>query len=180
MKVIWRLVRIALDFTVLFLIAKAVVPQVFANWSEPAQLAFTIAVPALIARWLDKRRCARSLPVDVGARKGQTDVGSKKRARQSSGRATRSARASRATSKREDGEVLDVALDMAGPQSPEVADVSEVVDRTKNRWWGGTKHQGWVPAGETVEIAGRELAGLIYVGTAPLVGEDGQRAKCRA
>ncbi|MDZ5698691.1 TerB N-terminal domain-containing protein [Chelativorans sp. M5D2P16] len=42
------------------------------------------------------------------------------------------------------------------------------------------RSQGWIPAGETVSVAGRELGGMIYVGTPPLLNTYGYRDKCRA
>lgn len=40
--------------------------------------------------------------------------------------------------------------------------------------------QGWVPRGQSVVIGGREIDGMIYVGTPPQVGSYGYGEKCRA
>lgn len=40
--------------------------------------------------------------------------------------------------------------------------------------------QGWVPRGEVVSIHGREISGLVYVGTPPFVNASGYGEKCRA
>ena len=43
-----------------------------------------------------------------------------------------------------------------------------------------TRHQGWVHAGETVSVGGRDLGGMIYVGTPPSLNTYGYRDVCRA
>ena len=44
----------------------------------------------------------------------------------------------------------------------------------------GQRGQGWVPAGESVSIHGREIGGLVYVGTAPTLNRHGYGEKSRA
>jgi hypothetical protein len=44
----------------------------------------------------------------------------------------------------------------------------------------GTCRQGWIPKGETVEIVGRWIQGMIYVGPAPNVQGRGYGERCRA
>lgn len=39
---------------------------------------------------------------------------------------------------------------------------------------------GWVPSGETVVVAGRHIAGMVYVGTPPHIGESYYRTETRA
>ncbi len=41
-----------------------------------------------------------------------------------------------------------------------------------------SKRSGWVPKGDSVVIAGREIGGMVYVGTAPRIGQGHER--CRA
>ena len=41
-------------------------------------------------------------------------------------------------------------------------------------------HQGWVAEGQTIAIAGREIAGMVYVGTSPQLTSRGFAEKCRA
>lgn len=42
------------------------------------------------------------------------------------------------------------------------------------------RRQGWVPRGEVVSIRGREIGGMVYVGTPPLMSTYGYGEKCRA
>jgi hypothetical protein len=39
---------------------------------------------------------------------------------------------------------------------------------------------GWVPSNETASVAGRNIGGMVYVGTPPLLNTYGYRDKCRA
>lgn len=43
-----------------------------------------------------------------------------------------------------------------------------------------SKSQGWVPKGQAVTIAGRQIDGMIYVGPAPRLNSHGYGEKCRA
>lgn len=42
------------------------------------------------------------------------------------------------------------------------------------------RRSGWVPSSDTVQIAGRDIGGMIYVGTPPRLNDFGYRDKCRA
>ena len=42
------------------------------------------------------------------------------------------------------------------------------------------QHQGWVPKGQAVAVRGRDIAGMVYVGTPPMMDRYGYGEKCRA
>ncbi len=42
------------------------------------------------------------------------------------------------------------------------------------------QHQGWVPKGQAVAVRGRDIAGMVYVGTPPMMDRYGHGEKCRA
>lgn len=42
------------------------------------------------------------------------------------------------------------------------------------------QHQGWVAKGQTVSVCGREIGGMVYVGTPPTISRQGFGEKCRA
>lgn len=42
------------------------------------------------------------------------------------------------------------------------------------------QHQGWVPKGQTVSVCGRDIGGMVYVGTPPTISRHGFGEKCRA
>ena len=76
-----------------------------------------------------------------------------------------------------------VAIVQAGRAS--AAELSEIAKRTgktrshkvgrKTSW-----KTGWISASKSVTVAGREIGGLVYVGTPPLLNDHGYRDKCRA
>ena len=43
-----------------------------------------------------------------------------------------------------------------------------------------SRNGGWVPSSETASVAGRDIGGMVYVGTPPLLNTYGYRDKCRA
>ena len=43
-----------------------------------------------------------------------------------------------------------------------------------------SRHQGWVPKGQIVSVRGRDIGGLVYVGTPPTMNRYGYGEKCRA
>lgn len=61
----------------------------------------------------------------------------------------------------------------------EIADRKEAA-RSKSAKPKATRHTGWVPSSDTVEIAGRDIGGMVYVGTPPRLNDYGHRDKCRA
>jgi len=42
------------------------------------------------------------------------------------------------------------------------------------------QQQGWVPKGEAISVHGRDIFGMVYVGTAPSINTHGYGEKCRA
>jgi len=43
-----------------------------------------------------------------------------------------------------------------------------------------SRHQGWVPREKSVSVCGRDIGGMVYVGTPPSLNTYGYRDKCRA
>nr|WP_321443456.1 TerB N-terminal domain-containing protein [uncultured Cohaesibacter sp.] len=41
-----------------------------------------------------------------------------------------------------------------------------------------SNRRGWIPAGESILVAGRDIGGLVYIGPAPSTGRYGQKRKC--
>jgi len=63
---------------------------------------------------------------------------------------------------------------LASTAPPVVAQASGAQGRSNSR------HQGWVPAAQVVNVHGRSLAGMIYVGTPPTLNRQGYSEKCRS
>ena len=43
-----------------------------------------------------------------------------------------------------------------------------------------SRHQGWLPSGENAVIQGRDIGGMVYLGTPPNVHKNGYYVKCRS
>ena len=66
-----------------------------------------------------------------------------------------------------------------------VSELSEIdnakeISKIKSAEKKATRRTGWVPSSKIVKIAGRDINGMVYVGTAPRLYDDGYRNKCRA
>ncbi|UWS07070.1 tellurite resistance TerB family protein [Phaeobacter inhibens] len=61
----------------------------------------------------------------------------------------------------------------------EIAAKKEAI-KAKSAKKKATRRTGWVPSSDTVQIAGRDIGGMIYVGTPPRLNDFGYRDKCRA
>ena len=48
------------------------------------------------------------------------------------------------------------------------------------RQFSSSRSQGWVPNGQAITIAGRQIDGMVYVGSAPQLNSHGYGEKCRA
>lgn len=60
-------------------------------------------------------------------------------------------------------------LEQKQVEQVEVKSIASIV--TANR-------RGWIPAGESIIVAGRDIGGLVYIGPAPSTGRYGQKRKC--
>ena len=60
-------------------------------------------------------------------------------------------------------------LEQKQVEQVEVKSIASIV--TANR-------RGWIPAGESIIVAGRDIGGLVYIGPAPATGRYGQKRKC--
>ncbi|WP_284055284.1 TerB N-terminal domain-containing protein [Stakelama marina] len=67
----------------------------------------------------------------------------------------------------------------APDQSPSSAELSNQIGATKETS-SPRPIQGWVPKGQTVTIAGREIAGMIYMGVPPRIGSSYYTERCGA
>lgn len=55
------------------------------------------------------------------------------------------------------------------------AEIPSYAQKGQNR-----QQQGWVPKGKVISLQGRDICGMIYVGTAPSINTHGYGEKCRA
>ncbi len=63
------------------------------------------------------------------------------------------------------------------------SELSQIADRKEHeraRPVKATRRTGWVPSSESVDVGGRNIGGMVYVGTPPRLNDYGYRDKCRA
>lgn len=62
----------------------------------------------------------------------------------------------------------------------ELSQIADKKERERTIKRKATRRTGWVPSSENVSIGGREIGGMVYVGTPPRLNDYGYRDKCRA
>lgn len=62
----------------------------------------------------------------------------------------------------------------------ELSQIADKKERARTIKRKATHRTGWVPSTENVSIGGREIGGMVYVGTPPRLNDYGYRDKCRA
>jgi len=151
--------RITFLYIVFFFLAMIVVVTTLEGWSEGAQALFAFGVPAVFVWWNEKRRARKRRPSQGGS--GNTDSEDSSRPIPNPGR--RKAVVARPTTS----------------EAPSASPAQEP-KRQSDRPIKSARHQGWVPLGESASVRGRDIGGMVYVGTPPLVNTYGFRDKCRA
>ncbi|MCK4860763.1 MAG: TerB N-terminal domain-containing protein [Rhodobacteraceae bacterium] len=185
-----KFVRVVFFYALYFILCMFVVVIFFESWPVGAQMLFAFVSPAIWVWWRERRRAQKQAvklavetldrPISVEVpkalkqdRKGKvvTQIKDKKTASQflnqyenrvekkhgaiREWQAVREAKPLSGSTGRKPG---------AGPS------------RKKSR----LKQQGWVLEGLGVSVAGRDIGGMVYVGTPPLLNDHGYRNKCRA
>lgn len=121
----------------------------------------TFITPGLIVWWYERRRARRSTVRQAEPMNPTETRRNPSPPIASSGAATR--------------------LSSWEPQRPAAPVVAVRASKQANQPAGKrSRRQGWVPRGEVVSIRGREIAGLVYVGTPPSMNTYGYGEKCRA
>jgi len=72
------------------------------------------------------------------------------------------------------------ASQSAAPALSAIAKRYENARPTARKPQTNSRKIGWIPSAETVTVAGRDIGGMVYVGTPPLLNNHGYRDKCRA
>jgi len=154
-----KFLRIVFFYIVFFFLAMIVVVTVLEPWSAGAQMLFAFIIPALLVWWIEKRRARKqSRPKEGEA--SSDPAGSRNATR------PRNPDRSRAPAQ------VPVKPSMATPTKRAKP---EPVEAKKS-----SRHQGWVRKDEAVSVRGRDIGGMVYVGTPPSVNTYGYRDKCRA
>jgi tellurite resistance protein len=152
--------RIVFFYALFFVIALIIAAMFFRPANESFIVLFSFIAPGIMVWWYEKRR-ARRLEAKTNVQpEAQSAASHQSTIRQRSVAATATAQASRSLNQPR----ISV---MAPTASPDQTVVS-------------TRHQGWVPKGQTISVRGRNIRGMVYVGTPPTVNRHGDGEKCRS
>jgi len=191
----WKITRIIFFYTLYFFAALMIVTFVLQSWSDGGQMLFAFGVPVILVWWHERRRSQKV------AAKSVAEESSNTRPSQPEPAARPSAYEKRVERKRARTREVDApqASSSAQAYAPPKRDSAEIVRagksavpalaaaaerkqpaRVASTTSARSRKSGWVPSGETASVAGRNIGGMIYVGTPPLLNTYGYRDKCRA
>ena len=191
MASILKFFRILFFYALYFLICMVTVLQ---GWPVGGQMLFAFALPIILVWWQERRRARKALS------KPNTHLDEKQRAsslssgkRISDGRNVRNelkaptnldrqARPHSEPSKSPKQDLAEIvrAGQSAAPALSAIAKRYENARPTAHKPQTDSRKSGWIPAAETTTVAGRDIGGMVYVGTPPLLNHHGYRDKCRA
>ena len=160
-----KFIRIVLFYALFFIIALIVAAIFFKPGNEGFLLLFSFIAPGLMVWWYEKHR-ARRLEAKTSVQpETQSTTGNQSTIQQRSAAATATAQASRSLNQ---------------PRTSGMAPSTSPAQQSDPQTAVSTRHQGWVPKGQTVSVHGRDIRGMIYVGTPPNMNRHGYGEKCRS
>lgn len=194
-----KFVRIVFFYCLYVFLCLIVVAALMQNLPVGVQILFAFVTPGVWIWWREKRRSQRLMESAASAaplKESQFPVQKRQNAAPSdtaqfngfrpitATRAQGEKAATQVVTRSQKPSATDqpVARELAKPwASPPMSSIGvskpAVSATPKPR---GSNRQGWIPNGESVTIAGREIGGMIYVGTPLLLNARGYREKCRA
>ncbi|WP_417809063.1 TerB N-terminal domain-containing protein [Thioclava sp.] len=195
MSSILKFFRITFFLALYFFLCMVVVTTMLQGWPVGGQMLFAFGVPVILVWWQEKRRSRKV------AAKAQAEGSSETRTSRSEPVARPSAYDKRIERERERTREANAPKAPAAVQaySPPKQDYAEIVlagksaapalaaaaernqpTRVASSASARSSKSGWVPSSETASVAGRNIGGMVYVGTPPLLNTYGYRDKCRA
>ena len=187
--------RIIFFYGLYFILCMIVVTAALQEWSAGAQMLFAFGVPVLLVWWQEKRRSrktaakalaktgdeqkAPSPPPPVKPNSCEKRVArEREKSRESFAKEAASSSQAYVPPKQDYSEIVRAGKS-AAPALAEIAKKREQ-SRTPTSTRSRSRNGGWVPSSETASVAGRDIGGMVYVGTPPLLNTYGYRDKCRA
>lgn len=177
-----KFVRIVFFYCLYVFLCLIVVAALMQNLPVGVQMLFTFVTPGAWIWWREKRRSQRQAEKEAAATPSR-DLPLLVRKRSAASPSTtmqdqgsRPATATRAYSQKAVTQSVSPPRIPVATSNP-MARVPSVPAAPKP---SSRNRQGWIPNGESVTIAGREIGGMIYVGTPPMLNYRGYRDKCRA
>jgi tellurite resistance protein len=195
MSSILKFFRITFFLVLYFFLGMVVVLTMLQGWPVGGQMLFAFGVPVILVWWQEKRRSRKV------AAKAQSEGSSETRTSRSEPVARPSAYDTRIERERERTRQANApkAPATVHAYSPPKQDYAEIVragksatpavaavaernqpTRVASSASARSSKSGWIPSNETASVAGRNIGGMVYVGTPPLLNTHGYRDKCRA
>lgn len=190
MSTVWKIIRIIALYIASFFVSVVISAIALDSLPDVFEALFALFAPVAFVWWYEKRRAARisdkasskhanHFPMP---RKGKNSTKRKphpsKRNNAELARVGQQAKTSlEATAERRSPENL-AWLDQASRilRQPLQAELQRESSPASSRG----RHQGWLPKGQSVTIAGRTIDGMIYVGGPPRIGSSNYGQSCRA
>ena len=194
MSSIIKFFRILFFLFLYFTLCMVVVTTILQGWPDGGQILFAFGTPVILVWWQEKRRSRNIATKTLVEGSPKTRPREPESAVRSNGYEkriqrervkTRETNASQVSSverayspKRNDAEIVRAGKS-AVPALSAAAERNQPSRVASTRSARSTK-SGWIPSGETASVAGRNIGGMVYVGTPPLLNTYGYRDKCRA
>jgi tellurite resistance protein len=157
-----KFIRIIFFYVVFFVIALIIAAMFFKPGNEGFLVLFSFIAPGIMVWLYEKRRALRLEP------KTNTQPETQPAAIHQSTIRQRSAAMAQASPPLSQARNSDVPPKFITAQpAPATTTIS-------------TRHQGWVPKDQIVSVRGRDIRGMVYVGTPPISNRHGYGEKCRA
>lgn len=195
MSSLLKFFRITFFLFVYFIFCMIVVVTVLQGWPVGGQMLFAFGAPIILVWWQEKRRSRKVAAKAPAGQSSETRTSRPESVPRPSAydkriererERTREAIASKAPAavqaysppKQDYGEIVRVGKS-AAPALAAVAERNQPSRVASSASTRSTK-SGWVPSSEVASVAGRNIGGMVYVGTPPLLNTYGYRDKCRA
>lgn len=198
MAVVLKFFRIVFFLALYFIVCMFIVTVALPKWSDGAQMLFAFSTPIVLVWWGERRRARKSAtrewPSSIAQHSSPEKVTQLQGIDLNESRHDRQRVWTRATTETTTTTPPSAstyvppkndyaAIVQAGRASTvELSEIAKRTAKTRANRVGrkASRKTGWVSGSETVTVAGREIGGLVYVGTPPLLNDYGYRDKCRA
>ena len=192
MKLVFTVFRVLFLFVVFFLLGIFLAALVLHSWAVSGQILAAIGFAVTFTWWLEyKRRKRLGSLADQSRRKRKAKLTRKSsdKISVSSCHALPNEKQSTSLLESQNGErhfIIDHRIeddtDVRRDTADAITSLTSTTDREPSRETSFRTKQpsGWITATETATLAGRDIGGLLYVGSPPRLDNEGYRDTCRA
>jgi uncharacterized tellurite resistance protein B-like protein len=182
MSIVWKIIRIIGLYVVAFIVCVIIAAIALDSLPDALEALFALLAPIAFVWWYEKSRSARV--VGTGAPEKLRSLPFSREVRGT----TNSKPGQSGQFDSDLGKVAQIAAEAvrrsAEPQhrSDQRGKLSPQAESPRQGSSEGSqgRHQGWVPKGQPVTIAGRTIDGMVYVGKPPRIDSSYNSENCRA